>query len=172
MNNSIVMRSDRYVTVKYGFLAILCALAMSSCSRALTQEDIRDNLKEAREATVEAQEKAQMAFESRQQFYTDYKLTQVAQLEDRIKQINDRINDLQKTAKKSSNSAAVGDMKSAIKELKNEKKGVQRRISEVQALEERDWTQSNEAINAAIAEIQTELDKLSQSLEGYAENEK
>ena len=151
-------------------LAVLGFALTTSCSRALTQEDIRDNLKEAREATVEAQQKAQTAFESRKQFYTDYKLTQVAQLEDRIKQINDRIDDLQKTAKKSSNQAAVGDMKSAIKELENEKEDVQQRIAEVQALEERDWTQSNEAINAAITEIQTELDKLSQSLEGYAEN--
>ena len=152
-------------------LTILGLAIITGCSRTLTQEDIRDDLKEAREATVEAQQKAQRAFESRKQFYTDYKLTQVAQLEDRIKQINDRINDLQKTAKKSSNQAAVGDMKSAIKELESEEKDVQRRVTEVKALEERDWTQSNEAINAAIAEIQTELDKLSQSLEGYAEND-
>ncbi len=161
--------------IKNYFRAIVCAafcgLVFTSCNKALTRADIQDNLKDAREATVEAKEKSQLAFDSRQQFYTDYKLTQVAQLEDRADQIDDRIGDLKKTAKKSINNAAVGDMKSAVQELEKEKKEVKRKITEVQALEERDWTQSNQVINAAIAEIQTELDKLSQSLQGYAESE-
>ncbi len=92
-------------------------------------------------------------------------------LEDRIKQINKRIDDLKKTAKGSSNSAAVGDMESAIRELESERQQVNRKITDVQALQERDWTQLSETINNAITQIETELDRLSQSLDGYAEKD-
>ena len=143
-----------------------------SCNRALTKADIQDDLEDAREATREAQEKSQEAIEDRQQFYADYKLTRVRTFEDRIKQIDKRINDLKKTVKKSENSAAVNDMQSAIEELEKEKKDINRNINQVQSLQERDWTQSSEAIKAAVAQIEAELDKLSQSLQGYEEVEK
>lgn len=152
-------------------VAIAAVLALSSCSRELTRSDIQDNLEDAREAAREAQEEAQEAIESRKQFYIDYKLTRVASLEDRIKQIDKRISDLEKTAKKSSNSAAIGDMESAVRELEREKQQVNRQIAEVQALQERDWTQSSEAISAAVTQIEMELDRLSQSLDGYAEKD-
>lgn len=164
----------KYLLLKrtYTFLlAAATAIALVSCSRELTKSDIQDNLEDAREATREAQAKSQEAIESRKQFYADYKLTRVAALEDRIKQIDKRIGDLKKTAKGSSNSAAVGDMESAIRELESEKQQVNRKITEVQALQERDWTQSNEAINVAVTQIETELDRLSQSLDGYAEKD-
>ncbi len=153
-------------------VAALFALSAASCSRALTKADIQDDLEDAREAAREAQEEAQEAIEDRQQFYADYKLTRVRTFEDRIKQIDKRIDDLKKTAKKSENSAAVNDMKSAIEELEKEKKDVNRNINQVQSLQERDWTQSSEAIKAAVAQIEAELDKLSQSLQGYEEVEK
>ena len=150
----------------------LLSLGTISCSRALTKSDIQDDLEDAREAAREAQEEAQQAIEDRQQFYADYKLTQVRAFEDRIKQIDKRINDLKKTAKKSENSAAVSDMQSAIEELEKEKRDINRNINQVQSLQERDWTQSSEAIKAAVAQIQAELDKLTQSLQGYEEVKK
>ncbi len=163
------------ITLKNLFFSsviILLSLNTSSCSRALTKADIQDDLEDAREAAREAQEEAQEAIEDRQQFYADYKLTQVRTFEDRIKQIDKRIDDLKKTAKKSSNNAAVNDMKSAIDELEKEKKDINREINRVQSLQERDWTQLSEAIKAAVAQIKAELDKLSQSLQGYEEIEK
>ena len=153
-------------------VAALFFLSTVSCSRALTKSDIQDDLEDAREAAREAQEEAQQAIEDRQQFYADYKLTQVRAFEDRIKQIDKRIDDLKKTAKKSENSAAVSDMQSAIDELEKEKKDINRNINQVQSLQERDWTQSSEAIKAAVAQIQAELDKLTQSLQGYEEVKK
>ena len=163
------------ITLKNLFFSsviILLSLNASSCSRALTKADIQDDLEDAREAAREAQEEAQEAIEDRQQFYADYKLTRVRTFEDRIKQIDKRIDDLKKTAKKSSNNAAVNDMKSAIDELEKEKKDINRNINQVQSLQERDWTQSSETIKAAVAQIEAELDKLSQSLAGYEEIEK
>ena len=150
---------------------IVGATVLVSCNKALTKGDIQDDLEDARDATMEAKAKSQEAIESREQFYADYKLTRVSTLEDRMKQIDKRINDLQKTAKGSSNTAAVGDMESAIGELEREKEQVSRKIADVQALQERDWTQSSAAIDSAVSIIQTELDKLSQSLDGYAEKE-
>ena len=144
---------------------------MVSCNKALTKSDIQDDLKDAREATMKAKAKAQAAIEARKQFYADYKLTRVKALEDRSKQIDKRISDLKKTAKKSSNTAAVGDMESAIGELEREKQQLSRKITDVQALQERDWTQSSASIDTAVNQIQAELDKLSQSLDGYAEKE-
>jgi predicted nucleic acid-binding Zn-ribbon protein len=149
--------------------AALLTWGATGCSRALTKADIQDDLEDAREAAREAQEEAQKAIADRQQFYADYKLTQVRTYEDRIKQIDKRIDDLKKTAKKSENTAAVNDMKSAIEELEKEKKDINRSINRVQGLQERDWTQSSEAINAAVQQIEAELDKLSQSLAGYEE---
>lgn len=154
------------------FFIILISSSAISCSRALTKSDIQDDLEDARDATREAQEKSQEAIEDRQQFYADYKLTRVRALEDRTKQIDKRIDDLQKTAKKSANDAAVKDMQSAIDELEKEKKEINRNINRVQSLQERDWTQSSEAISAAVKQIEAELDKLTQSLAGYEEIEK
>ena len=145
------------------------ATALVSCNKALTKGDIQDDLEDAREATLEAKAKSQEAIESRKQFYADYKLTRVSALEDRIDQIEKRISALEKTASKSSNTAAVGDMESAIRELEIEKEQVNQKITEVQALQERDWTQSSEAINAAVTQIEAELDRLSQSLDSYDE---
>ena len=153
-------------------VAALFFLGTVSCSRALTKADIQDDLEDAREAAREAQEEAQEAIEDRQQFYADYKLTRVRTFEDRIKQIDKRIDDLKKTVKKSENTAAVNNMQSAIDELEREKKDINRNINRVQNLQERDWTQSSEAIKAAVAQIEAELDKLSQSLAGYEEIEK
>ncbi len=152
--------------------AALLTWGATSCSRALTKADIQDDLEDAREAAREAQEEAQEAIADRQQFYADYKLTRVRTYEDRIKQIDKRIDDLKKTAKKSENTAAVSNMKSAMAELEKEKKDINRSINRVQSLQERDWTQLSEAINAAVQQIEAELDKLSQSLAGYEEVEK
>ena len=147
------------------------ATILVSCSKALTKGDIQDDLEDARKATMEAKAKSQEAIESRKQFYADYKLTRVTTLEDRMKQIDKRVDDLKKTAKGSSNTAAVGDMESAIGELEREKQQVSQKITDVQALQERDWTQSSTAIDSAVNQIQAELDKLSQSLDGYAEKD-
>ncbi len=156
---------------RYAVIFLLCISAVS-CSRALTKSDIQDDLEDARKATQKAQEKSQEAIEDRQQFYADYKLTRVRAFEDRIKQIDKRIDDLKKTAKKSANEAAIRDMQSAVAELEKEQKEIDRNINRVQGLQERDWTQSREAINAAVRQIETELDKLTQSLAGYEEIEK
>ena len=166
------MKAITSVHMSRYILIILFSLGAFGCSRALTKSDIQDDLEDARKATREAQEKSQEAIEDRQQFYADYKLTRVRALEDRIKQIDKRIDDLKKTAKKSENNAAVKDMQSAIDELNKEKKDVGRDINRVQALQEQDWTQSSEAIKAAVQQIEAELDKLTQSLAGYEEIEK
>ena len=157
---------QRFFTI---MLIAASASILTSCNKALTKGDIQDDLEDARQATLKAKAKSQEAIESRKQFYTDYKLTRVEALEDRTDQIDKRISDLKKTAKKSSNTAAVGDMESAIRELENEKQQVNRKITEVKALQERDWTQSSVAIDTAVKKIQNELDRLSQSLDAYNE---
>lgn len=166
------MKAITFIYLSRYFFIILISLIAVSCGRALTKSDIQDDLEDARDATRKAQEKSQEAIEDRQQFYADYKLTRVRALEDRTKQIDKRIDDLQKTAKKSANDAAVKDMQSAIDELEKEKKEINRNINRVQSLQERDWTQSSEAISAAVKQIEAELDKLTQSLAGYEEIEK
>ena len=161
--------SLKFVSGLVTLFLVAGAILLAGCSRTLTKGDIQDNLEDAREATLEAKAKSQEAVNAREQFYEDYKLTRVSALEDRIKQIEKRIDDLQKTAKGSSNTAAVNDMESAIGELEAEKEQINRKIADVQTLKEQDWTQSSATIDSAVNLIQAELDKLSQSLDGYAE---
>ena len=140
-------------------------LALSSCNKNLTKADVQDEVEDAREATAEAQEETEEAVQAREQFYVDAKETQVNELTDRLDDIDDRIKDLRKTAKKSDNEAAISDMESAIDNLQDEKETINERITEVQAMEPKDWSSSYDEIDQSVARIESEIDKLSQSLE-------
>lgn len=134
------------------------------CNKTLTQQDVRDQLEDAQKATLEAQTETKEAITDREQFYDDYRETKIKELEDRSNSVDKRIKDLRKTARKSENQSAVADIKAAISELQREKKNINNQISDVRAIQAKDWSASYDEVDQAIARIEGEIDKLSRSL--------
>ena len=147
-------------------LSLLILLSLSACDdRSSSKVEVKEELEEAREATTEAEEEAQEAMQAQEQYYAENQEAQIDQLATRLDDIDKRIEDLQESAQTSSNQPAVADMEAAILDLQDEKGKVNERISEVRSTKAKDWSDSYEEIDQAVARIEGEIDKLSQSLE-------
>ena len=57
-------------------------LVFGGCNQNLTKQDVQEDIDDAREATVEAQEKTSEAIAAREQYYEDYKETKIKELEE------------------------------------------------------------------------------------------
>ena len=161
------MKTNHFFSKNYQptLIALLCIFTLWGCNKSLTKSDVQGKVEDAREATQEANEETQSAVKATEQYTADYKETKVAELEDRSKEIDKRIKDLEKTAKKSNNKAASSDIQSAIRAFQGEKSDINKKIKDVKAIENQDWSTSYEEISKGITRIEGEIEKLAQSLE-------
>lgn len=148
-------------------LAAVFLMTLMACSKPMTKQKVTDNIKEAREAAVEAKEAIRVAIESREQLYADYRKSKVEELEGKIDRVEEQVKDLRRTSKTSENAGAKSDIESAISNLEKEKRNVERQIDEVKAIRKLDWTSSYQALDQAILQLEQEIQRLSDSLEDY-----
>ncbi|CAN5380043.1 hypothetical protein BH23BAC1_BH23BAC1_04980 [soil metagenome] len=150
-------------------LLIISAVGLftfSGCAdRAITQQDVQDNVEEAREATEDANVKTQESIESREQLFEAQREAQLQELEERNTAIDNRIQELRDIAQDSENERARSQIESAITEMQRERNTVNAEMERVRNLEAEDWSDSYESINTAISNIEQEIDRVSQSLE-------
>jgi len=148
-------------TYKVIFFALL--VLISSCSRQLTLEDVEKKIAEAREEVQEAEEEAKKAVDLRVEFYKDYKETELNNLRKRNDEIDSKLDKLRDTTD-DTNSVANANIQSAIDELREEQRKIENRISEVENIEAKDWSNAYSIIEDAISRINTQIDLLESSL--------
>ncbi|WKN33568.1 hypothetical protein PZB74_09515 [Porifericola rhodea] len=118
---------------------------------------------EAREEVQEAEEEAKKAVDLRVEFYKDYKETELNNLRKRNDEIDSKLDKLRDTTD-DTNSVANANIQSAIDELREEQRKIENRISEVENIEAKDWSNAYSIIEDAISRINTQIDLLESSL--------
>jgi chromosome segregation ATPase len=113
------------------FASIILSTTITSCSSSrLSYEDVNKELEEAEEAKEEVKIEMQEAIDAREQYYKDYKLTKIEELEKEIKSVDKQISGIQKQQSRTSNEDAKASLDKAITSLKTEKKSYQPKLYE------------------------------------------
>jgi chromosome segregation ATPase len=139
-------------------------LLFQSCDRPTTKADVEKDLGKANKAIEKAAEATDDAMTSKKEYYKDHMEEAIALLTERSTQVEKRIQELTVTAKKSANKEAALNIQAAITAFQREKISLDKKIEAVKN-QEQDWSASYDDILTSITTIETELDKLSKSIE-------
>ncbi len=155
----------------YIIVTLSCLLlGLSACnSSRLTYDDVTRELEEAKNAKEEVKEEMQEAINAREQYYTDYKLSKIEELEKNMKSLDKQISSIEKQLSKTKNEEARENLNAAIDNLKAEKGAYKEQITELNNMSPKSWQDSRSQLNESLEEIEIEIKELDKSLEGYEE---